>query len=95
MWGLDMRRNMDPAWDLHGKYSTEVFTTEAVDIIHNHNKTEPLFLYLAHAATHSANSYDPLQAPAKSLLPYSHIDDYRRSKFAGQFTILERYIYDI
>ncbi|XP_026682470.1 uncharacterized protein LOC103513493 isoform X2 [Diaphorina citri] len=83
MWGLDMRRDLEPAWDLHGKYSTDVFTAEAVDIIHNHSTDEPLFLYLAHAATHSANPYEPLQAPDHYLNIHRHIEDFKRSKFAA------------
>lgn len=62
-----MRRGLDPAWDLHGKYSTRVFGSEAVKIIKNHTTTQPLFLYMAHAATHSANPYNPLPAPIETL----------------------------
>ncbi|XP_043482500.1 arylsulfatase B [Leptopilina heterotoma] len=66
-WGFDMRRGLDPAWDLHGKYSTRVFGSEAVKIIKNHTTSQPLFLYIAHAATHSANPYNPLPAPMETL----------------------------
>ncbi|KAL1455373.1 hypothetical protein WDU94_009472 [Cyamophila willieti] len=88
-WGLDMRRDMEPAWDLHGKYSTDVWTEEAVEIIHNHSRKEPLFLYLAHTATHSANNYEPLQAPDYILSQYRQIESYQRSKFAGMLHKLD------
>jgi arylsulfatase B len=52
-WGLDMRRGLNIAYDLHGKYTTDVITDESVKIIRDHDKTQPLFLYVAHAATHS------------------------------------------
>lgn len=74
---------MEPAWDLHGQYSTDVYTKESVNIILNHNSSKPLFLYLAHAAVHSANPYSPLPAPDSVVASIRHIDDFNRIKFAG------------
>ncbi len=34
-----------------GMYSTELFTKKAVDLIHRHNTSQPLFLYLAYQVT--------------------------------------------
>lgn len=82
-WGLDMRRNAKVAWDLHGHYSTDVFTNEAVRLIQSHNQTKPLFLYLAHAAVHSGNPYNPLAAPDSVVAKFTNIADYNRRKFAG------------
>ncbi|PSN50831.1 Arylsulfatase B [Blattella germanica] len=82
-WGLDMRRGMEPAWDLHGQYSTDIFTKEAVRIISNHNSSKPLFLYLAHAAVHSGNPYNPLPAPDEIVAKFTSITDYNRRRFAG------------
>ena len=55
----------------YGVYATDIFTTEAVGIIRDHSRAtnevtrqqedKPLFLYLAHLAVHSANTYSPLQ----------------------------------
>lgn len=84
MWGLDMRRGLEPASDLHGEYSTDVFTDEAVDLIRQHNKSEPLFLYLAHAAVHSGNPYNPLAAPDTLISMFGNITDYYRQRFAGE-----------
>ena len=50
-----------------GHYGTELFTEVAERIIHTHDKSEPLFLYLAQQAVHSANENDPLQAPQRLL----------------------------
>ena len=50
---------MSVAWSDYGKYATDIFTDEAVETINNHgnaNTTQPLFLYLAHLAVHSANT---------------------------------------
>nr|CAD7194792.1 unnamed protein product [Timema douglasi] len=82
-WGLDMRRGLEPAWDLHGQYSTDVFTNEAVKLIDSHNFSRPLFLYLAHAAVHSSNPYNPLPAPDSVVSKYAHLQDYTRQRFAG------------
>lgn len=82
-WGLDMRRGMEPAWDLHGQYSTDIFTKEAVRLIKTHNASKPLFLYLAHAAVHSGNPYNPLPAPDEVVAKFGRITDYNRRRFAG------------
>jgi len=50
-----------------GHYGTELFTEVAERIIDTHNKSEPLYLYLAQQAVHSANMQDPLQAPQRLL----------------------------
>ncbi|GAB1863453.1 Arylsulfatase B [Camponotus japonicus] len=89
-WGLDMRRGMKPAWDLHGEYSTDVFTKEAVRLINNHNSSRPMFLYLAHAAVHSGNPYNPLPAPDEEVAKFNNIFDYNRRRFAGILSKLDQ-----
>ncbi|XP_033334236.2 arylsulfatase B [Megalopta genalis] len=88
-WGLDMRRGMDPAWDLHGHYSTDVFTTEAEQLINAHNTSRPMFLYLAHAAVHSGNPYNPLPAPDQDVAKFYEITNFSRRRFAGMLTKLD------
>lgn len=85
-WGLDMRRNFDIAYDLHGKYATEIFTEEAVQIIRNHEKTKPLFLYVAHAAVHSGNPYNPLPVHDSVVKKFQNISNYERMRFAGKLS---------
>nr|XP_050849642.1 arylsulfatase B [Vespula vulgaris] len=89
-WGLDMRRDLKTAWELHGQYSTDVFTQEAVQLIENHNATQPLFLYIAHAAVHSGNPYNPLPAPDFEVARHTSIADYNRRRFAGMLTKLDQ-----
>ena len=49
-----------------------MYTAEAISPINNHNTSEPLFLYLAYQAVHSANSEeDPLQAPQEWINKFS------------------------
>ena len=88
-WGYDFRRNMTVAWEDYGNYATDIFTDEAVRIIDEHNDKDPLFLYLAHLAVHSANTYSPLQAPEDAINKHSYIEDENRRKFAGMLYKLD------
>ena len=75
--------------DTNGKYATDLFTEEAVDIISHHNASEPLFLYLSHLAVHSGNPSSPLQAPASVVNKISYIKDKNRRIFAGMLWMLD------
>jgi hypothetical protein len=81
-----MRKDMNVDWASYGHYTTDLFSQEAVDIIMRHNKTHALFLYLAHLATHSANPYRPLQAPAHTVNRFRYIADEQRRTFAGEYS---------
>ena len=50
-----------------GHYGNELFSEVAERIIDTHNKSEPLYLYLAQQGVHSANGREPLQAPQRLL----------------------------
>lgn len=52
-------------------------------IVQEHDKRKPLFLYLAHLATHSANYYNPLEAPTKTVKKFNYIKNKDRRIFAG------------
>lgn len=88
-WGYDMRRNLSVAFDLHGKYTTDVISDESVRIINNHNTDQPLFLYVAHAAVHSGNPYEPLRAPDQRIQELEGIEDYQRRKFAAMLSKMD------
>uniref|UniRef100_A0A336MNQ6 CSON003548 protein n=1 Tax=Culicoides sonorensis TaxID=179676 RepID=A0A336MNQ6_CULSO len=89
-WGYDMRRGMNVARDLHGKYTTDIITDESIKIIKNHNLSNPLFLYIPHMAVHSVHHYNPLPAPDEVVDEMKHIEDYKRRRFAAILTILDR-----
>ncbi|XP_048517742.1 arylsulfatase J isoform X1 [Dendroctonus ponderosae] len=89
-WGLDMRRNMSIAYDLHGQYSTDLFTEESVRLINEHNTEKPLFLYLAHAAVHSGNPYEPLRAPDDEVDKFEYIQESQRQRFAAMLSKLDQ-----
>lgn len=78
-----MRRNMSVAWDTKGKYSTDLFTEEAERLIEEHDTNTPMFMYMAHLATHSGNDDDPLQAPDEEIAKFSYIKDAERRVYAG------------
>jgi hypothetical protein len=82
-----MRRNMRPAWELHGQYSTDIFSKEAANLIKEHNDSYPMFLFLSHAAVHSANSYNPLPV-ADEIVDKIKIPEYKRRRFAGKYLII-------
>ncbi|XP_003705279.3 arylsulfatase B isoform X1 [Megachile rotundata] len=76
--GLDMRRNLTAAWDTQGKYSTDLFTEEAVRLINEHDKDDPMFLYLAHLAPHKGNPNRLLRASDEDIARFSYILDPER-----------------
>lgn len=87
-WGYDLRDNMRPI-KRTGKYATDLFTEEAIKKINAHDASEPMFLYLAHQAVHSANKNDPLQAKEHLIKKFSFIKDERRQKYAAMVTSLD------
>lgn len=83
-----MRKNLNFYRESLGTYATDLFTQESIKIIQNHNKKNPLFLYIAHLAPHAANSYDPLQAPQEVIDKFSYIKDLRRRKYAAMVYVV-------
>lgn len=84
MNGLDFRRNMSAAWDMSGRYATDVFTEEAERIIQEHDASTPLFLYLAHLACHAGNAGKLLEAPQPVIDKFRHIMEPNRRTYAGR-----------
>ena len=70
-------------------YSTELFTTVAIDIIQSHDASKPLYLYLPYQAVHSANKIQPLQAPENLINKFKNIEDERRRIYAAMVTALD------
>lgn len=90
-----MRRNMSVAFDLHGQYATEIISKESVRIVEHHDTSKPLFLYVAHAAVHSGNPYEPLRAPDETIAKMQHIKEYDRRKFAAMVSKLDDSVGDL
>lgn len=85
--GFDMRRNDTIAWDVVGKYATDVFTDEAVRLIQTQPADQPLLLYLAHVAVHTGNRGKYLEAPQSEINKFHHISDPNRRTYAGAPTL--------
>ena len=67
-----------------GKYSTDILTDRAVQVVQNYSKSEqPLFMYLAYQAIHSANEAEPLQVTLeyKQQLTHTQIQEKRNEYF--------------
>ncbi|KAG0417061.1 hypothetical protein HPB47_005923 [Ixodes persulcatus] len=87
--GVDFHRGLSEAREFDGKYYTQLITEEATRAIKNHPLKKPLFLYLAHQAPHSANSWDPLQVPKKYSDKYRDIGSQNRTLYAGMVSALD------
>jgi len=59
MAGYDLRDNEKVTYEGNGEFSTDLYTRKAVDVIQNHDASEPLFLYLAYQAPHKPNQMPP------------------------------------
>ena len=98
--GYDFRRDTSPRcgkgcseidWQDKGKYSTTVFTREAVRVVEEHDTSDPLFLYLAYQGVHS-----PPQVPEKYIAPYKDlIADPKRRTFAGMLSAVDEGIANV
>ena len=67
-----------------------MYTAEAEGRIHNHDLSEPLFLYLAYQAVHSGNRpADALQAPPEWIEKFKSIKHDGRRKFAAMLAYLD------
>lgn len=82
--GLDLRRNLEVDYKSVGKYSTHLYTEEAVRLIERHNTSKPMFLYMAHLAPHTGNVGNAFQAPDEEIAKFSHIADPERRVYAGK-----------
>ncbi|XP_015374155.1 PREDICTED: arylsulfatase B-like [Diuraphis noxia] len=87
--GFDMRRNDTIAWDVVGKYATDVFTDEAVRLIKEQPANQPLFMYLAHVAVHTGNRGKNLEAPQSEVNKFNHILDPNRRTYAAMVSKLD------
>lgn len=88
--GYDFRKNLSVHWLPDRKYATDLLTEEAVDTIAKHDKQKPLFLYMAEIAPHTANEFDPLQAPADEIDKFDYIQNPDRRTYAAMVSKLDK-----
>lgn len=84
-----MRKNFTVNWDTIGHYATDLFTEEAVRTIENHDQSNPMFMFLTHLAPHTANEYDPMQAPEDEIKKFDYIQDKDRRVYAAMVSRLD------
>lgn len=85
-----MRQNLSVHWETNGQYATDLFSDKAVETIKNHDKGNPMFLYLAHLAPHTANEFDPLQAPESEIKKFDYIKCPQRRTYAAMVSKLDQ-----
>ena len=71
-------------------YDTDLFGAEAVRQIRAHDRSVPLFLYLAFTAPHT-----PLQAPQAWLDRYAHIADENRRAYAAMVSAMDHQVGEV
>lgn len=91
---FDFRRDMSPlcgggcsevAFEDSGRYSTHIFSEQAVRIVTDHDTTSPLFMYLAYQSVHA-----PTMVPDSYRDAYNNtISDEKRRAFAGMVTAMD------
>jgi len=72
----DLHSDSDPSFEGKGEFSTDLYSRKAVNVIKDHNKSEPLFLYLAFQAPHM----DIQEPPQQYLKMYENKDGKGTSK---------------
>jgi len=84
--GFDLRTHEGPVRDRSMKYQPFLYADKAKEKFMSHNKTEPLFMYIAFQSVHR-----PMQAPWQFTKIYSGRDDMTQPQrvFAGMVTALD------
>nr|WBB28744.1 sulphatase [Yponomeuta cagnagella] len=88
-FGLDLYENLNPVEDTKGHLS-DVLTDRAVQLIREHDTSEPLYLQLSHAAPHAGGGLVSLQAAPASIDSNDHIAHSARRLYAGMVTQLDK-----
>lgn len=92
--GLDFRRNFDVAACDYGQYATDLFTYEAVNIINQHDPSQPLYLQVNEIAPHSGSN-NQLQAKKEDFDKFPYITDPDRRTYAAMVSALDQSVGEI
>ena len=88
--GYDMDSQTGPTNETYGQYSANLYVDKAKEAIDNHDKSKPMFLYVAFQSVHS-----PLQVPDDYMKPYAYISDSNRRHYAGMVAALDEAVKNI
>ena len=85
---VDLWDNNQPAWGLNGTdYEEAMFTERVLQVVKNHDPTQPLFLYYAPHIVHT-----PLEVPDKYVKMFSFIDDHDRQYYHAMTKYLDEFV---
>lgn len=62
---------------------------KAIETIQNHDKSNPMFMMLTHLAPHTANEFDPMQAPQDEIDKFDYIQNEKRRIYAAMVSKLD------
>lgn len=83
--GLDLYDGIKKVNEVYrGQYSTSLYTKKTIELLEAHDKSKPLFVYVAFQAVHA-----PLQVPEQYLQQYQHITDEKRRLYAGMTSAMD------
>ncbi|XP_071828727.1 arylsulfatase J-like isoform X2 [Apostichopus japonicus] len=88
--GYDFWKNHDPDFSADGHYSTFLYQDRINQLIDDHDRSKPLFMYVPFQAVHS-----PLQVPDSYCLIYHNITELKRQRFAGMTTCMDEAVGNI
>lgn len=60
-----------------------------VHTIKTHDQSTPMFLLMSHLAPHTANEYDPMQAPDDEIEKFNYIRDDKRRIYGAMVSKLD------
>ncbi|CAH3114504.1 unnamed protein product [Porites lobata] len=87
---VDFRDNLEPVFHLNGTYATNAYVDRVEKILHAHDSSQPLFMYMAFQNVHA-----PIQAPEKYIKKYDFITNKMRRVHAAMADILDEAVGNI
>ncbi|XP_018562425.1 arylsulfatase B-like [Anoplophora glabripennis] len=89
--GFDLHHNLLPQYQFAGRYATELFANQSLEIIDRHNTDEPLFLLVTHLAAHTGRNGTELGVPniTRTNQIYNYIRVPQRRRYADVVNIMD------
>ena len=88
-YGWSSNRSVVPAVGLNGTYTGHTFSNRAVQLIRDHERSAPLFLYIALHNTHA-----PVESPPEYAGLYNHSQQ-KENEYLGQVTFVDHTVANI
>ncbi|CAK8673932.1 unnamed protein product [Clavelina lepadiformis] len=88
--GYDMTSLKGPTNETYGEYSAHLFARKTEEVIKAHDKTHPMFLYVALQSVHS-----PMEVPESYAKPFSWIKNKNRRIHGGMILAMDEAVKNI